>query len=174
MKRAFFSMKKQNSIWRGLLVFAIAFLLIQCGKDEDTLPKSNSVKMDGQSFKIVSASMIGVSMDEDGHTAISLVTGNESESNILTMDVESFTRATIEGDYAYPQVGDKKLLNNWLTSYTSFVDSSVESSNLESGEVSVIHNGKNNYTVELNLTMDNGVTFTGSYSGDFQIMFYNE
>jgi hypothetical protein len=173
MKQAFLPMKKQNSILRGLLVVALAFLLIQCGKDEDSLPKSNSVKMDGQSFKIVSASMIGVSMDENGHTSISLVTGSDTEAKILTMDVESFSRATIEGEYAYPQVGDKKLLDDWLTNYTVVVGSSMESTNLESGEVSVIHNGEDNYTVELNLTMDNGVTFTGSYSGDFQVMFYN-
>ncbi len=167
-------MKNQNSIWRGFFVLALAFFLIQCGKDEDKLPNANSVKMDGESFKIVSASMVGISMDENGHTAISLVSGNETESNVLTIDVKSFTQETIEGDYAYPEVDGKKLLDNWLTSYTAFVGSSFESSKLESGEVSVIHNGKNNYTLEMNLTMDNGAIFIGSYSGDFQVMFYNE
>ncbi len=167
-------MKTLNLIGRSLFVLALAISLTQCEKDEDVLPKNNSVKMDGQSFAVVSATMLGVSIEDDGHTAISLISGNDSESNVLTIDVQSFTQATIEGDYAYPEVSDKKTLDNWLTSYTAFVGSSVTSANLESGDVSVIHNGKNNYTVTLDLIMDNGVSFTGSYSGDFQVMFYNE
>ena len=167
-------MKTLILLGRSLFILAFAISLTQCEKDKETLPKNNSIKMDGNAFVVVSATMLGVSIEDDGHTAISLISGNASESNVLTIDVNSFTQASIEGDYAFPEVDDKKILNNWLTSYSAFVGSSVESSNLDSGDVSVIHNGKNNYTVIVDLIMDNGVIFTGTYSGDFQVMFYNE
>ena len=165
-------MTKFTSVLKGIIILTLALVTIQCSED-DTLSGSGTVKMDGKSFSISAATMIGVSIDEDGHTAISLFSINGSKTNTLTIDVESFTKATIEGEYAYPAVSDKKLLDDWLTNYAIFDGDTQTSESLESGEVSITHNGDNNYTVDMNLTMLDGVTFIGSYTGDFEVMFNN-
>lgn len=157
------------------LIFLLTLSLTQCEKDDNTtLKNSNSIKMDDNDFVIASASMVGVSIGDDGHTGITLVSGNATQANTLTIDVESFTKETIEGEYAYPEEDGKKLLDDWLTNYSVFDGSTMNSSNLESGEVSITNNGGNNYTIDMNLTMDDGVTFIGKYAGDFQVIFNNQ
>ncbi|WP_291855397.1 hypothetical protein [Marinilabilia sp.] len=161
-------------ILNGLFAVLIALSFVQCEKD-DTSPKQNdTIQMNGNDFSISSATMIGVSIGDSGHTGITLISGSETQANTLTMDVESFTRKTIEGEYAYPEAEGKKLLDDWLTNYSVFDGSTMESSNLKAGEVTIIHNGDNNYTVEMDLTMKDGVTFSGLFAGDFQVMFNNQ
>ena len=159
----------------NIVILAVAILLTtSCEKDDSAPKNSNSVKMNGSDFVIASASMIGVSIGDDGHTGITLVSGSATQANTLTIDIESFTKETIEGDYAYPAESGKKLLDDWLTNYSVFNETSMNSSNLESGEVSITHNGGNNYTVNMNLTMNDGVSFIGEYTGEFQVMFNNQ
>ena len=166
-------MKNLHYLLQSLFLFIIALSLIQCSKDDNSPKNNNFIKMNGVDFPIISASMIGVSNGDNGHTGIALVSGNETQANTLTIDVESFTQATIEGHYAYPEETGKKKLDYWLTNYSAFNESTMHSSNLESGDVSISLNSGNNYTIDMNLTMVDGVTFTGSYSGEFQVMFYN-
>ncbi len=163
-------MRLKNIAW----IIATIMVLVACEKDNTEPKTNNSIKMDGQSFTVASASMIGVSIGDDGHTGITLVSGSGTQANTLTIDVESFTKETIEGEYAYPVESGKKQIDDWLTNYSVFNGSSMTSSNLESGEVSVTNNGGNNYTIDMNMTMDDGVTFIGTYTGEFQVMFNNQ
>lgn len=159
----------------NIVMLAVAILLTSSCEKDDSAPKnSNSIKMNDKDFVVVSASMVGISIGEDGHTGISLVSGSETQVNTLTIDVESFTQATIEGNYAYPEESSKKLLDDWLTNYSIFDGTSMTSSNLESGEVSVTNNGGNNYTIDMSLKMADGVSFIGEYTGEFQVMFNNQ
>ena len=148
--------------------------LTQCAKDDVTPKTINTIKMNGSDFAIVSASMIGVSIGDAGHTGISFISGSGTQTTSLSIDFKSFTQATIEGEYAYPEVSGKKLMDDWLTDYTVFDGSTMNSSNLEIGDVSITHNSGNNYTVTMNLEMVDGVTFAGSYTGDFQVIFDNQ
>lgn len=157
-----------------LLIVGIAAISCEEKKaEEEEVKISNTLEMDGSSFVVSSAIMIGVSMGDDGHTGISLVSGSGLSATTLTIDVESFTKETIVGEYAYPKVEEKKLLDDWLTNYSVFESGSANSFNLESGEVLITHNDGNNYTIVINLTMDNGVSFIGKYTGEFQVMFNN-
>ncbi len=167
-------LKKRSALLRSLLIVMIALPLTQCGKDDILSRLENSIKMNGKDFLIVSASMLGVSIEDSGHTAISLVSGNATQVNTLTVDVESFTQASIQGEYAYPEESGKKRLDGWLTNYSVFDGTNMHSSNLESGEVSIALNSGNNYRIDINLTMVDGVTFTGTYSGEFQVAFHNQ
>ena len=167
-------MKKSVDIFKFIIILLTVISFTQCDEDETTPKVINTIKMNGNDFAIASASMIGVSMEDFGHTSISFISGNETQANALTIDVESFTQTTIEGDYAYPEVSGKKLLDDWLTNYTVFDGTNTNTSDLETGEVSITHNSGNNYTVDINLEMTDGVTFTGSYTGDFQVMFNNQ
>lgn len=167
-------MMKASKFLQGIIILLIALLFVQCEKDDTATNVNNTIKMNGNNFVVASASMIGVSIGDDGHTGITLVSGNGTQANSLTIDVESFTQATIEGVYTYPEESGKKLLDDWLTNYSVFDGSTMESSNLESGEVSIIHNSGNNYTINMNLEMVDGVTFNGEYTGEFQVMFNNQ
>jgi|GEM_PF-3160199 len=164
-----------KNVVRISFLFILAFSFIQCEKDDDSVPETkNSIKMDGRDFDVTSASMAGVSIGDDGHTGITFMSGNSEQGDALIIDVESFTKETIQGDYAYPIETDKKWLDNWLTSYTVYNSSSMNTSNLESGQVTIISNGGNNFTVDMDLTMDDGVTFVGEYTGEFQVLFSNQ
>lgn len=158
----------------NLVIFTVAIIFATSCKKDDSSASINSIKMDGSNFSVASASMIGISIGDDGHTGITLVSGSAAQAKTLSIDVESFTKETIEGDYAYPEVSNKKRLDDWLTNYSVFSGTSVTSTNLKSGDVSVSNNEGNNYTIKLNLTMEDGVTFIGEYTGEFQVMFSNQ
>jgi hypothetical protein len=166
-------MKNVSAFSRVFFVVVLSVLVAQCTKD-DTLKNINSIKMNGKNFPIVSASMMGVSIGDQGHTGIILTSGSFTQVKSLSIDVESFTQATIVGEYKFPEVSGKKKLDDWLTNYTVFDGSKMNSSNLKSGVVAITHNGGSNYTIDMNLTMDDGTTFTGKYKGEFQVMFNNQ
>ena len=167
-------MKKSARLFKSILVLFIAISLIQCKKDDDTPEVINSVMMNENNFIVATANIIGVSIGDDGHTGITLISGSGTQTTTLTIDVESFTQATIEGDYAYPEESGKKILDDWLTNYTVYNGSTMESSSLESGEVSITNNGGNNYTIVMNLEMVDGINFNGTYTGEFQVLFSNQ
>jgi hypothetical protein len=52
-------------------------------------------------------------------------------------------------------------------------ENNLTSSNLKSGTVTISHNGGNNYTVDMDLVMNNDLVFSGSYTGEFSVMFMN-
>lgn len=156
-------------IYTALLV---CLLMISCSKDDEN-KAVNTVKINGQSFSINAASILGVSIENSGHSAITLLSGSETQGQTLTIDVESFTKETIEGTYSYPLIEGDKALDDWLTNYMVYNNSDMTSNNLESGTVTVIHNGDTNYTIEMDLTMVDGVTFKGTYTDNFTVMFMN-
>ncbi len=152
-------------------LFALAIIsLIGCSKDDDS-PTVNNVKMNGESFKIVEASIMGLSIENDGHTAISLTSGSTTNVQILSIDIESFTRETLEGTYSYPVNEGDKVLDDWLTNYMVFEGAEPTTSNLESGIVTITHNQGDNYTIDMDLTMVDGTIFKGIYTGDFMVSF---
>ncbi|MEN8139564.1 MAG: hypothetical protein ABFR62_14175 [Bacteroidota bacterium] len=156
------------------LAGAMALIMfISCSK-EDENKDINSIEMGDGSFKVTTATMLGVSSGEIGHTAISFTSGtSQTEMTVLTLDVSSFTEETIEGTYSYPAADEEKSLNYWLTNYMAIEGSTITTHNLEEGEVTIKSNGGNNYTVDVFVTMVDGTTFTGTYRGDFQVQFAN-
>jgi hypothetical protein len=167
-------MKRAYNYYKILSILLLAILFTQCEKDDSTPQNSSSIKMNDKEFIVTSASMTGVSIGDEGHTGITFVSGDGTQANTLTIDVESFTKETIIGNYAYPEESNIKLIDGWLTNYSVFSNSTIQSFNLKSGELSVAHNGGNNYTIHMNLLMVDSVTFNGSYTGDFQVMFNNQ
>jgi hypothetical protein len=154
-----------------ILLLLIAF--VACNKDEVD-PVSNSLKLDGEAFAVNLAAIMGVSIGEDGHSAIIFSNGNEAKMKTLTIDVESYSRETIEGSYSYPLAEGDKRLDDWLTNYSEMEGTSYTMTNLEAGTVTVKNNGGDNYTLQMNLTMDNGLVFAGAYTGNFSVLFNNQ
>ncbi|MCK5470119.1 MAG: hypothetical protein KAI99_16470 [Cyclobacteriaceae bacterium] len=91
----------------------------------------------------------------------------------LTIDIEYFTDQSIEGDYAFPQFETQRLLNDWLTNYSEFDGTTNTSIHLQEGTLNVVHNGGNNYSITMNLTMDGEKVFSGTYTGEFEVFFNN-
>ncbi len=167
-------MNKINQLTQGVIIVLMTLLFVQCQKVDTVPPATEPLMMDDIVFNVASAAIIGISIGEEGHTGITLINGSGTQIKTLTMDVESFTAETIEGDYAYPSEEGKKLMDNWLSYYSVNDGTTTTSSNLQSGELSIQHHNGNKYTLDINLLMEDGVTFKGQYSGTFQVLFQNQ
>lgn len=163
-------MKKLLKIVTPLFFF---ILISGCTNDNDLKRFDNNMTLDSSSFRIIKGMILGVSIGDSGHTAITLISGTTTEVKTLTLDIPTFTEEAVPGTYTYPQQNGKELLNDWLTNYMYFINGSAMSTNLQSGTATITHNTDNNYTVTVDLTMKNGMIFKGTYSGDFQVQFQN-
>lgn len=150
----------------------ILLTLFSCKKD-DVSKNANDIKMNGEAFSVKMASILGISAGDEGHSGITLVAGSGLIVKTLTIDVESFTKETLAGTYSYPQQEGDKYLDDFLTNYSEFVNDDMSSTTLSSGTVTVEYNGGKNYTVIMDLTMDDGKQFKGTYTGDFVLSFSN-
>lgn len=167
-------MKSLNLLGR-ILVFAITIIIIgSCNSNDDVSPsKKNTIKLNGESFEIAQATIMGVSMGGEGHAAISFNNGNQSSMKVLMIDIEYFADQSIEGEYAFPQFETQRLLNDWLTNYSEFDGTTNTSIHLQEGTLNVVHNEGNNYSITINLTMDGEKVFSGTYTGEFEVLFNN-
>ena len=158
-----------------ILTFCTYILIISsCNSDGDISPANrNTVKVDGESFEIQQAAIIGVSMGGEGHAAISLSNGDQSATKVLTIDIEYFSEQPIEGNYSFPKNENQRILNDWLTNYSEIDGSTTTTIHLQEGTLEIVHNGDNNYTITMNLIMDGEIEFSGSYTGNFQVFFNN-
>ena len=156
-------------------IFVVIFSIISACSSDDDLSTSNSLQINGEPFTVTSASILGVSLGGAGHAAITLVSTNLSTTRTLTIDFDYVANQPIAGDYAYPQSANQGLLDDWLTNYSEFNGTTSSNSlHLQEGELTIIDNGGNNYTITMDLTMDDGTTkFSGTYQGDFQVFFNN-
>lgn len=161
------------------LLLALALLpgLMSCQSDDDKPSTSNTVMLDGESFKIQSASLVGVSLDGEGHAAITFVNTDGSTSKSLGIDFEYAANTSVSGTYSFPQNDTDKYLDDWMTNYTVMTQSSSgvtsESTNLLEGTVTVKDNGDSHYTVTIDLIMVDGKVFKGTYQGKMQAVFNN-
>ncbi len=158
---------------RIFILFASLLIISSCSKDDDATPSNkSSIKIDGQTFEVAQASILGVSIGGEGHAAISFNNGNQSSMRTLTIDIEYFSEQSIVGDYAFPEVEGQRLLNDWLTNYSELNETVNTTIHLQEGSLNIVHNGGNNYTITMNLKMDGEKVFSGIYTGDFHV-FYN-
>jgi len=154
-----------------LLLF-VSLIIASCGSDEP----SAGLSIDGKSFNVLSASLLGVSIGGDGHATISLTSANSTVAKTISLDFEYSPTSSVSGNYSFPQVGTDRYLDDWLTTYDEISFSgggSSTSTNLESGKITVKDNGNNKYTVTMDLRMIDGRVIKGKYSGTFTVMFNN-
>ena len=163
-------MKKLKSL---TLLVIISLIITSCGSDEP----SAGISIDGKAFNVISASLLGVSISGEGHATISLTSATSSGlTKTISLDFEYAPTSPVSGNYSFPQVGTDRFLDDWLTNYTEINISgggSVESTNLESGKITVQDHGNDNYTVTMDLTMIDGTIIKGKYRGVFTVMFNN-
>jgi len=155
-----------------LLLIGSITVLSGCGSDETP---SNTIKIDGTSLKVLFASLLGVSIDGEGHVAMSLTAvSNSGITKSLSIDFEYSTSAPIAGSYSFPQEGNDRMLNE-ITNYVmmDIVEETQYSTDIESGRVTVKDNGGDNYTLTIDLIMKDGLIIKGTYRGDFEVAFNN-
>jgi hypothetical protein len=153
-----------------ILVLFFFVTLISCG-DDDGSTTQNSIRLDGEPYKVVSPSIVGISLDGEGHAVITFVNGGASSMRSLSIDFEYSTRASLTGTYVFPANGTDRLLDDWLTSYAWYEGQDYYDTHLSTGTLIVKHNGANNYTVTMDLTMDDASEFKGTYKGEFTTQF---
>lgn len=160
-------MKKIKST---LVSLFFAFILIGCSDDENG--PQNSIQLNGSSFKITAATLVGVSLDGEGHAAITFSNVSNSSSKNLTIDFEYSPSQSLSGTYSFPQ-GNNRYLDDFLTNYNQFVNSEYYSTELETGTLILTDHGNSNYTVTIDLTMLDGKVFSGTYKGKIASQFQN-
>jgi len=151
----------------------ILILAFGC-KEDVVVPTSAVLTLNGVSFVPENATIIGVSINNVGHAGISLVNINGTSVETLTIDVEYSGNSSIAGTYSFPQAASDKYLDNFLTNFTVFDGTTFSGeAQLTEGSISVQENGNNNYTINMNLIMDDGTAFKGTYTGNFTVVFNN-
>lgn len=153
-----------------VLISVVAFF--SCSEDDGTQTQ-NSIRVDGEAYKVVAPSLVGVSLDGEGHAAITFVNSSSSTMQSLTIDFEYSPGVSVSGTYVFPANGTDRLLNDWLTSHTWYDGDDAYDTHLSTGTLIVKHGGADHYTVTLDLTMENGTVFTGTYKGEFTTQFQN-
>lgn len=163
-------MKKQGLL--PLCLLLIALLFQGCQVDNIDPISENGLTVDGASFDVTVVTLVGVSMEDAGHAAISFTGTNGVLSKILTVDVEYSSSQPMDGTYAYPSVSGARYLDNFLTNYTEMTASGpTYATVLENGTVTVKDNGDSNYTITIELEMIDGKLFKGTYRGEVQAAF---
>lgn len=129
--------------------------------------------LSGQSYNVTSASLLGITLGGQGHAVFQFVQVSGSTVKTLAIDIEYFTNIPLDGVYSFPQTGIDRYLDDWLTNYTEMNGITSNSFHLVSGTVTVKDNGKSNYTVTMDLTLEGGKTYKVTYKGDFLVQFNN-
>lgn len=166
---------KISHVFKMFLLLPVAIVCLSSCSDSDDGPSmENSMKMNGNAFQVTTVSLIGVSMDDEGHAGITFTYTDGSITKALTVDFEYSPTAAVSGNYSYPLVNNERLIDEWLTSYTEFNGSNeTTSTNLEEGTLTLKDNGGSNYTITIELTMIDGKVFKGTYTGPVVAAFNN-
>jgi hypothetical protein len=158
-----------------LKMLSIVTLLVMAGCSDDDEPKTtNTITMDGASFKIQNVSLIGVSIDNEGHAGISFTGSDGSVTKVLTIDIEYSPLTTLDGTYASPQFSTHRYMDDFLTNYSEFNGTTeISSTNLDFGSIIVQQNSESNFTFTIDVTMLDGTKFQGVYQGKVDTLFNN-
>ncbi|MDH5398302.1 MAG: hypothetical protein OEX02_09160 [Cyclobacteriaceae bacterium] len=164
---------KYNLFNSTFIMLLAAFMLFSCGEKEKVSPNQNTLKLDGSAFDVSVATIVGVTISGDGHAAVTLASGSETQTNTLSLDFEYSIHNSMTGKYAFPAQPDYRLLDDWLSNYTTFDGTNMTSTNLQEGTLEIYHNGDTNYTVIIDITMVDGKVFSGTYTGEFTVAINN-
>ena len=157
-----------------LFLFVALAWLSGCSDDDKEPSVENTIEMDGSAFNVVGVSLLGVSIDGEGHAGITFTNTDGSVTKSLTVDFEYSPSTALSATYSYPQVSNKRLLDDWLTTYSEFNGTNeITSTNLESGTLTLEDNGNSKYTITVDLTMIDGKVFRGTYKGSVTTFFNN-
>lgn len=154
-----------------LFIFMLVGLM-SCGSDDDG-GTPNKILINGEAFETNFNTITGVAQNGEGHAGIAFSSITSSgDSKTLTIDVEYDGTSKLGGTYSFPQ-GDNLFLDDFLTNYSVFVGSTYNGTNLSEGTVTVTKNSGDNYTITMDLLMDDGTTFAGTITTDFIVTFNN-
>ena len=166
------NMKKQGLLF--ICLFVISLLFQHCTVDNIDPTSENKLTLDGATFQVTLASLVGVSMEDSGYAALSFTGTNGALSKILTVNFEYSPSQAVAGTYAYPSENGARYLDNYLTNYTEMTASGpTYATVLEKGTITVKENGDSHYTITIDLLMVDGKVFKGSYTGKVQEAFNN-
>jgi hypothetical protein len=157
-----------------LLMIVFLVWMSGCSDDDKGPSTQNSIQVNGAAFKITTAQLIGVSIDDEGHAGITFTNSDGSLTKSLSIDFEYAPSAGLSGTYSFPVANGNRSLDDWLTTYTEFNGTNaVVSTNLDFGTLTLEDHGKSKYTVTIDLTMTDGKVFRGTYTGTINSNFLN-
>jgi hypothetical protein len=167
-------MKRYHALKTCVLLLVALSWISGCSDDDKEPSTQNSIQMNGAAFKISAASLVGISIDDEGHAAITFSASDGSTTKSLTIDFEYAPSVSLSGTYSFPLTGNSRLLDDWMTTYLEYNGTQAfTSTNLESGTITLQDHGKSQYTVTIDLTMVDGKIFKGTYKGSIVSSFMN-
>jgi hypothetical protein len=166
---------KRYHFFKTYLLLIVTLISFSGCSDSDNEPSvENTITMDGAAFKDPTVTLLGVSISGEGHAAITFTVTNSTLTKVLTADFEYSPTATIPGTYSFPEKSNYRLLDDWLTNYTEFNGTNeMNSTNLESGTLTLEDLGGSRYAITIQLTMIDGTIFQGTYKGPVTAVFNN-
>ncbi|MBL4746519.1 MAG: hypothetical protein JKY08_09160 [Flavobacteriaceae bacterium] len=160
-------MKKLSSVF-----VMLSMVFLSSCSSSDNKDSSAGLTLDGVSINTNAAILVKQASSENSYSFSISDTSDVKSVKIITINIEFPLESSVTGDYEYSKKGDRKLLGMSSYSITNATAGTVDSSVLlgGSGSVSITDNGKNNYTLVLDLIMKDGVILKGSFTGSFKVM----
>lgn len=162
---------RKHSI-NAFYLLLMGLLFQSCAVDNIDPTSENGLSIDGSSFDVTVVTLVGISLEDLGHASLTFTGTNGALTKTLNVDFEYDPAQPVNGTYAFPGASGTRLLNDWLTNYTEMpVTGAVYATTLEKGTVTVKDNGDSNYTITIDLEMEDGKKFKGTYQGAVQAVF---
>ncbi len=166
-------MKKYGLLTICLLLSSL--FLQSCTVDNIDPTAQNVITQNGEKFDVTVVTLLGISIEGDGHAVLSFTGTNGALTKVLTVDVEYDPSQPVSGNYASPAVSGTRVMNSILTNYSEMpLVGAMYATILEKGSVTLKDNGESNYTITLDLEMKDGKKFKGTYQGDVQETYQNQ
>lgn len=163
-------MKKYSKSAFYLLLMSLLFQ--SCAVDNIDPTSKNNLTMDGSPFDVTAVTLVGISLEESGHASLTFTGTNGALTKVLNVNFEYDPAQPVNGIYSFPVVSGARLLDDWLTNYTEMpVTGAVYATTLKKGTVTINDNGGADYTIEIDLEMNDGKIFKGTYQGAVKAQF---
>lgn len=165
----------------AFLLFA-AFAISSCSSDDDSGNGGggSNFKLDGQTYDMSQAQpnggviqIIGGDFGEEGvaNAQISLTGLNGTKSGIITFHLSFLENEGISGTYnegTWDEVGAYDSEGSiYMTNETVNGSQEIQTGEGAEGTFKITHNSDNNYTIEFNVTYDDGVQAEGNITQEF-------
>lgn len=169
-----------KNLTKALFLSLLTIGIVSCSSDDDNGSSSSKFTIEGTEYDMGSIEPNGgiiqiISGFEDSNSAQISVTGiNDSKSGTVRFVLNFDPAVGITGTYADGDILDEVgVFDTDAAMYMTqeIIDGSqhIESSEGGEGTFKITHNSGANYTIEFNVTYDDGVVASGTITQDFVV-----
>jgi hypothetical protein len=150
------------------LFLCTAIGMLSCSSDDDS--SSNvGVTINGEAFNGTVAILLKIETTENTYSFTITDPSDLTNVKTITIGVTFPLAMSVTGDYAHPTTEDRVFQEISFYSISNPATGSGTSSAMfnGTGTVTITDNGNENYTLVINMTMDDGVIVKGTFTDTF-------